>query len=65
MRRGSPSDYDDGTCGRKVKYRSAKAAKDAVRLMQRWGKGHCEQLGVYLCGVCRQWHAGRAMERRR
>jgi hypothetical protein len=53
------------TCERKKRYASRGEAQRAVRLMQKWSKGHCETLHVYLCEHCRGFHAGRDLDRRR
>lgn len=65
MRRGDRGRHDERSCERKKRYRGMHEAKRAVRQMQKWGKGHCEQLGVYLCGACGMYHAGRLPERKR
>lgn len=59
------SERDARSCDRKKRYPSEHAAKRAVRLMQKWSQGHCEQLNVYLCAACKGYHAGRNYDKRR
>lgn len=57
--------FEGEACERKKRYRSRGDAMRAVRVMQRWGKGHCEALNVYVCRSCGRWHVGRDHDRRR